>query len=80
MMTGITIYFPDGRPAPPVLTEAEVISLLRLDEVNVDDKAGILRRYREAGRLRGVQISKRIFYRLESVLQFLENQEEAVAR
>lgn len=76
-----TAFFPaSGKPCPPVLTEAEVIELLRLNEIDVHDKSGILRRYREAGRLRAVQISKRIFYRLESVLEFIQRQEEAVQR
>ena len=75
-----TIYFPDGKPCPPLLTEEETIRLLRLDTVDIADRAATLRRYRDSGTLRGTQISKRIFYRLEEVLRFLEKQTEGAAR
>lgn len=50
-------------PCPELLTEAEAIRYLRLDTIDIEDPAATLRRYREAGRLRGTQVSKRIFYR-----------------
>ena len=57
---------PDGNggftPCPELLTEDEAIRFLRLDTVNIKDPAATLRRYRDAGLLRAVQISKKIFY------------------
>ncbi len=74
------VYLPSGRPAPPLLTESELIEILRLDTVNVEHPADTIKRYREGGALKAVQISRRLFYRLESVLQFIETQEREVAR
>lgn len=74
------IFFPDGSVCPPVLTAKETVKLLRLDTVAVKDPESVLGRYRAAGRLKGLQLSKRVFYRLESVLEFIEQQEEAVRR
>jgi hypothetical protein len=53
-----TIYMPDGRPAPVLLTEAELIQFLRLDLIDVSFPGQTIRRYRDAGLLRAVQISK----------------------
>ena len=76
-----TAYFPDtGQPCPPLLTVDETVRLLRLDTINIDDREGVLFRYRQSGILRGTQVSKKIFYRLEEVLAFLERQTEAVQR
>ena len=74
-----TVFMPDGRPAPPVLTQNEVIQLLRLDTLKVRFPEQTLRRYRDQG-LKAIQLSKGVFFRLESVLRWLEQQEEAVQR
>ena len=73
------IYFPDGKPCPPVLTQDEVIQLLRLDTLNVRFPEQTLRRYRDQG-LKAIQLSKGVFFRLESVLGWLEQQEAEVVR
>ena len=75
-----TVYMPNGKPAPVLLNEQELIHLLRLDEVDIKHPSETIKRYRETGRLRAVQISHRLFYRLESVLRFIEEQEGAVQR
>jgi len=74
------VYFPDGRPVPFLLSEADLIKFLRLDEIDVRFPGATIRRYREAGLLRGTQISKRVLFRLPDVLDFLEKQGEAVQR
>lgn len=57
---------PDGkggfRPCPDLLTEDEAILYLRLDTIKIRNPAATLRRYRDAGLLRAVQISKSVFY------------------
>ncbi|MBN1763689.1 MAG: helix-turn-helix domain-containing protein [Sedimentisphaerales bacterium] len=75
-----TIYQSDGKPVAFLMTEDELVKFLRLDQVNIQHPADTLRRYRDAGRLKGIQISKQILYRLPDVLEFLERQKEAVAR
>ena len=75
-----TIYMPDGKPAPPVLTEQEAIKLLRLDTIALKHPESTLRRYRDMGLLRCVQISKKVLYPLDELMEFVERQKEAVAR
>jgi hypothetical protein len=74
------VYFPDGRPCPVLLTEQETITLLRLDTINIEHPADSLRRYRDANLLRGVQVSKKVFYYLPEIIRFIEAQVEAVKR
>lgn len=69
-------FMPDGKPAPDLLTEAEAIRWLRLDTVAIKNPSATLRRYREGGALRGVQISKGVFYPLTELRRFLEQQVE----
>ena len=68
--TSWPITLPDGnggwRPAPLVLTEAEAISVLRLDEPD-----GPIRRYRDLRLLRGCTIGNVIRYPLGEVLRVL---------
>jgi len=75
-----TIYGADGQPVPFLMTEQELIHFLRLDHVQIQHPADTVRRYRDAGRLKGIQISKQILYRLPDVLDFLDKQVEAVCR
>jgi len=69
-----TIYFPNGKPVPEVLTEQELIELLRLNEDGPKDPALTIHYYRDKGLLRGIRIGKRIRYTKQEVLKFLENQ------
>ena len=67
-------YFPDGRPVPEVLTEPELIELLRLNEDGPKDPALTIQYYRDKGLLRGVRIGKRIRYTKQEVMKFLGKQ------
>ncbi len=71
-----TPYLPDGsggwRPAPLVLTEAELVMMLRLDEPGGPVKpAETIRRYRDKGLLRGCRVGRAIVYPLDEVRRFL---------
>ncbi len=72
----MTIYMPDGRPAPLLLTEDEAVQLLRIDSCNVKNTSATLARYRAGGTLRGVQISRRILYPIAEIERFIEEQVE----
>ena len=74
------VYMPDGRPCPPVLTEEEAIRFLRIDTIDLKHPEHTLRRYRDAGLLRCVQISKRIFYPVDELLVFIQRQKSEVVR
>lgn len=67
---------PDGNgsftPCPELLTEEEAIRFLRLDTVNIKNPTATLERYRKDGLLRGVQISKKIFYKRTELERFVE--------
>ena len=67
-------------PVSPLLTEAEAISYLRLDTINIADPAATLRRYREQGLLRGTQVSKRVFYLRNELDAFLRRATDANPR
>ena len=67
------IYFPDGRPAPLVLTEEETAQLLRLENGPGKFKF-TLQNYRQKGALRGTQIGKKVRYSLEEIIMFLKRQ------
>lgn len=67
-------------PCPSLLTEAEAIRYLRLDTVAIRNPGATLRRYREAGTLRGTQVSKRVFYRRQELDEFLGRQTEGNPR
>lgn len=67
---------PDGnggwRPAPMVLTESELIALLRLDEPGGTGNPGeTIRRYRDKGLLRGCKTGNAMRYPITEVLRFL---------
>ena len=70
--TQITIspiaFLPSGKPAPLVLTSDEAIEMLRLDS---NDPLRTLKFYRDEGILRGVQIGRKMRYRLCDVQLFL---------
>jgi len=71
------VYLPDGRPAPLILTEEELLFLLRLDKDSGGPKtpAYTLAYYRKQG-LRGIQIGKRMRYYLPDVVEFLDKQSD----
>jgi hypothetical protein len=74
----ITAYFPDGRPAPLLMTYSEVAALLRMDDVRfVRDAVDRLRKERA---LPAVAIGKRVLYPLPEVLTWLAKQQERYAR
>ena len=58
-------------PCPELLTEAEAIRYLRLDETGVGDPARTLRYYREKSLLRATQIGRRLRYRRIELDRFL---------
>jgi hypothetical protein len=68
----------DGQsvPVPEVLTEEEVISLLRLDIDGPGDAKHTLAYYRDKGLLRPTRIGKRLRYWKQEVLRFLERKTE----
>jgi hypothetical protein len=67
-------YLPSGQPAPLVLSEPELISLLRLDgEDGSKDPHLTLQYYRSRG-LKCIQLGKHLRFYLPDVIQFLEDQ------
>ena len=71
------VYMPNGNPAPLVLTEQELIILLRLDGESDGPKNPkyTLEYYRKQG-LRAIRIGKRLRYYLSDVIDFLDNHSE----
>jgi hypothetical protein len=67
---------PDGNggftSCPELLTEYEAIRHLRMDTIKIKNPTATLRRYRDAGILRAVQISKKIFYKRTELERFIE--------
>ena len=62
-------YLPSGKPCPFVLTGDEVIELLQLDGNNPERT---LKFYRDEGQLKGFRLGRRVRYRLEDVIKFLQ--------
>lgn len=71
-----TLYFPNGRRVPLVLTSEELIHFLRLDVNGPKSPEGTLEYYREEKKLRGIKVGQHMRYYLPDVLEFLENQSE----
>ena len=65
------VFFPDGRPAPEVLTEQEAIEFLRLDDGPKHPEM-TLQYYRSEGLLKGVKIGRKLRYTKTEMLRFLE--------
>ena len=63
---------PDGRPAPWVMVEDDVIKFCRLDKVGLGEPRNTLRYYREKGTLKATRIRRGTVYTMPSVLEFLE--------
>lgn len=72
---------PDGNggftPCPYLLTESEAVRFLRIDQINVKNPGDSLRRYRDMGALRAVQISRSVFYPLPELKRFIDSQIKA---
>jgi len=66
------IFMPDGRPAPAVMLEKDLIRFLRLDELGIRNPANTLRYYRERGKLRATRIGNRNCYTIQATLEFLQ--------
>jgi len=62
------LFLPDGRPAPAVMTPAEVVKMLRLDG---RDPLRTLKYYRDEGQLKGFRLGKKLRYRLIDIERFL---------
>ena len=63
---------PDGKPAPTVLLEADLIKFLRLTELGIKNPANTLRYYREHGKLQATKIGNRNCYTIQTALEFLK--------
>lgn len=61
---------PDGTPAPFVLTPAEAIKFLRLDDTEHPENT--LTYYHDKGLLRATYIGKRRFYTINELCDFAE--------
>jgi hypothetical protein len=68
------------QPCPDVLTEAEAIKYLRLDEIEIENAADTLRYYRKKGLLHATQIGKCIRYRRVELERFLDKLTEVNPR
>ena len=69
---GLVAFMPDGKPAPAVMLEKDLIRFLRLKELGVKNPVNTLRYYRERGKLRATRIANRNCYTIGSALEFLE--------
>ena len=58
-------------PCPYLLTESEAIRFLRLDTIQIQHPGDTLRRYRDSGQLKAVQISKSVFYPRDELQRFI---------
>jgi hypothetical protein len=83
MSRGDTIYLPPTKdrpaePAPYVLTQDEVVRLLRLE--STEKPYETLLRYRKLGLLKATQVGKHIRYQTPDVIDFLAKTREANPR
>jgi len=67
-------------PVPEVMTETEVIRMLRLDVDGPRDPKTTLRFYREIGLLKATRIGRRLRYWRQEILCFLARQTEETQR
>jgi len=64
-------HMPDGRPAPYLLTRAELIEFLRIDGSNPDETINY---YRKRYALPGIQIGSRIRFKIDDIVAWLDDQ------
>jgi hypothetical protein len=74
MSVNTTIFLPatadrPAEPAPYLMTEEDVVRLLRIDSA---DPYSCLRRYRNKGQLAATQVGNHVRYLLPNVIEFLE--------
>jgi hypothetical protein len=66
------------RPCPPILTASEAVLFLRLD-VCSKNPLRTLEYYRSSGELTGTRLGRAVVYRLEELLRFAEERQNAGA-
>ena len=71
-----TVYFPNGKPVPELLTAEEACTLLRLDTNGPKYPKITLQHYRQEGLLRPTRVGKHLRYTKSELLRFLEEQTE----
>jgi len=73
----IMLQHPDGttRPAPFLMGPEEVAAFFRLHESKTKFFEKTIQRYRRMG-LRTVRIGRRVWFRLDDVLRFLDEQQD----
>lgn len=76
-----TIYIAGDppRPAPFLMSLQEVIAFFRLHDSQTKFPSKTIQRYRRLG-LRATRIGRRVWFRLDDVLRFLDQQQNRLAR
>ena len=64
-----------NRPAPFLMNRDEMLGFLRLNDGSIKFPLKSLQRYRRMG-LRSVRIGRRVWFRVDDVLRFLDHQQE----
>ena len=65
-------FMPDGKPMPELMTEDELVHLLRLDIDGPTNPHLTLKYYRDEGLLRPTRVSRQYRYQKKEVLNFLD--------
>ena len=79
---GLPVAFIAGnppRPAPFLMNRDEVAAFFRLHDSRTKFPAKTIQRYRRMG-LKTVRVGRRVFFRLDDVLRFLDRQQERLAQ
>ena len=79
---GLPVVFVAGdppRPAPFVMSGDDVAAFFRLAESKTKFPEKTLQRYRKMG-LKTVRIGRRVWYRLDDVLRFLDGQQDRLSQ
>ncbi len=79
---GMPVVFIVGdppRPAPFLMNRDEVAAFFRLQDSRTKFPAKTLQRYRKMG-LKTVRVGRRVFFRLDDVLRFLDRQQDRLTR
>jgi hypothetical protein len=73
----VVIHYPDGstRPAPFLMRQDEVAALFRLHDSKTKFPEKTIQRYRRMC-LRTVRVGRRVWFRLDDVLRFLDDQQD----
>ena len=70
-------HMPDGTPAPYLMTLEELCEFLRIERVRYPREA--VERLRHRG-LSAIQVGKRVLYRVDDVVDFLDRQHDEAPR